>query len=61
MSAELVEVTIRDLLGSDTLLRCSQCNRGFKKASKLQRHIDELHDNIRKFECAVCHQFFKRK
>lgn len=40
---------------------CPHCSRCFKKPSKLSRHVDELHNNVRRFGCDECPQFFKRK
>ena len=39
---------------------CSECNKEFKKFSRLQRHINETHLNLKTFECQICNNKYKR-
>ena len=40
---------------------CDHCQKTFKKQNKLERHINETHLNIKKFQCPTCFKFFKRE
>lgn len=39
---------------------CKECGREFKKVGKLQRHIREIHQNLKPFKCDICDKEFKR-
>lgn len=39
---------------------CEQCFRSFRKKNKLNRHIKEIHLNIKAYTCNICHKSFKR-
>ena len=39
---------------------CKDCGKEFKKVGKLQRHIREIHQNLKPFKCEICQKEFKR-
>lgn len=39
---------------------CTECLKSFKKKGKLNRHINEIHLNLKEFCCDVCQKAFKR-
>lgn len=40
--------------------KCKTCEKIFKKNNKLQRHIKEIHENMKEFPCFLCRKTFKR-
>ncbi|XP_063390583.1 zinc finger protein 22-like isoform X2 [Cydia fagiglandana] len=40
--------------------QCSQCQRRFFDKTKLRRHMDS-HNDVKRFECEVCHSCFTRR
>eukprot|EP01108_Squamamoeba_japonica_P001247 TRINITY_DN1500_c0_g1_i2.p1 TRINITY_DN1500_c0_g1~~TRINITY_DN1500_c0_g1_i2.p1 ORF type:complete len:451 (+),score=132.91 TRINITY_DN1500_c0_g1_i2:177-1529(+) len=41
--------------------KCPQCASVFSRSSNLKRHIECVHNDIRKFECPHCDKAYKRK
>ncbi|CAD8083601.1 unnamed protein product [Paramecium sonneborni] len=39
---------------------CEECKKVFTNNSKLQRHIREIHQNLKQFRCEQCGKEFKR-
>ena len=39
---------------------CPHCHKPFKKNSKLHRHINESHLNLKPHKCSLCTKDFKR-
>ena len=42
-------------------VKCIECNRMFREAKNLKRHIEEKHKNIKNFECLKCNKTFARR
>ena len=40
---------------------CIECGKKFKRPFELKRHEDEVHKNLRTFDCEVCGKSFPRK
>ena len=37
---------------------CSHCNKAFARVSRLQKHIEIAHLQIKRFRCKICNQYF---
>ena len=53
-----VDSRMKNLLASN--LECDRCDYTSKERAKLQRHIDTVHQNIRRFKCEKCGTAFGR-
>ena len=44
----------------DRNFKCETCGKAFKKMSDKNRHIMQIHEDV-KFLCTLCDKYFKRK
>ena len=45
----------------DRAKMCNECKGTFTTKFKLKRHVAQVHDKQKPFECSICHKSFSQK